>query len=347
MEFKKGVSVVICCYNSAAKISPTLAHLAVQKTDNLFWEIVVVNNASKDNTKEVALCEWNRLNSAVEFNIVDQDIPGLSAARDKGIAESKYEYILFCDDDNWLQEDFLQRSYHLMEEYPAVGILGGQSEAAADIPIPEWFSKKSLVFAVGKQGVHSGQLKGVDQNLYGACMMVRRSGLRLLDICGFSFLNSGRFGDKLTGGEDIELGKAFKLANYQLYYDESLRFKHYMPADRVNWPYFLRLGRGSASSGIPVFVYDLFLKNGSLTKSEFKSAYWKYVIIVGLKIVKRPFALYKYLKGSAKEGDLSYFEMMRLVETLNVFKSKYSFAEYCFDQIKKFKENIKRVTAIV
>ncbi|WP_066834351.1 glycosyltransferase family 2 protein [Rufibacter ruber] len=343
MEFKKGISVVICCYNSATKISHTLAHLAAQKANTLSWEIVVVNNASKDNTRDVAVKAWHDLNSDVTFTIVDQDIPGLSAARDKGIATASYEYILFCDDDNWLQEDFLQRAFNCMEQNPAIGILGGQSEAAADILIPEWFSNKSLVFAVGKQAAKSGLLRGVNQNLYGACMVVRRSGLQVLDNCGFSFLNSGRFGDKLTGGEDIELGKAFRLANYQLYYDESLKFKHYMPADRINWPYFLRLGKGSASSGIPIFIYDQFLRKGSITKREFRVTYWKYVGVVGLKIAKRPFTFLKYIKGNAKEGDLAYFEMMRLVETWNVFSTRYTFAEYCFEQIKKFKEKVYKL----
>ncbi len=113
---RKGVSVVICCYNSAKLLPVTLEHLSRQKTRSYVdWEVVIVNNASTDNTSEVAAMEWKKYPDCKgSLKIAYQPIPGLAAAREKGIEESKYEYIVFCDDDNWLDENFVQNVVRLM-----------------------------------------------------------------------------------------------------------------------------------------------------------------------------------------------------------------------------------------
>ncbi len=57
-----GASVIVCCYNSAARLPHTLAHLAGQIVpEDFFWEIILVNNASTDNTVECATAIWNKL----------------------------------------------------------------------------------------------------------------------------------------------------------------------------------------------------------------------------------------------------------------------------------------------
>ncbi|MBK6904811.1 MAG: glycosyltransferase [Saprospirales bacterium] len=57
-----GVSVVVCCYNSSARLPATLEHLAHQSLPaGLPVEVIVVDNNSKDRTAETALGEWERL----------------------------------------------------------------------------------------------------------------------------------------------------------------------------------------------------------------------------------------------------------------------------------------------
>ena len=46
-----GVSIVICCHNSAKLLPRTLEHLRAQEVDSTIpWEVIVVDNASTDNT---------------------------------------------------------------------------------------------------------------------------------------------------------------------------------------------------------------------------------------------------------------------------------------------------------
>src|SRR4051794_28120754 len=99
MSKNDGVSMVICCYNSSARITATLEHLAAIKTD-IPWEIVLVDNLSDDDTKEKALYAWNN-NPLARLKVVDEKNRGLMNARITGVRNASYSIISFIDDDNW------------------------------------------------------------------------------------------------------------------------------------------------------------------------------------------------------------------------------------------------------
>src|SRR6478609_956988 len=87
-----GISVVICCYNSATRIQETLHFLFLQKTPPGFnYEIILVNNASTDNTKEKILAALQESNKETSVIVVDETTPGLASARKKGLETSRYE----------------------------------------------------------------------------------------------------------------------------------------------------------------------------------------------------------------------------------------------------------------
>src|SRR5262245_13852353 len=124
-ETSCGVSIIICCHNSAARLPETLAHLAVQKTPpNLPWEVVIVDNASTDDTAEAARTFWPK-DHPRPLRIVREESLGLSQARIKGLAEARYEYITFADDDNWLCPEWIQTVAATFQLHPEVGMLSG------------------------------------------------------------------------------------------------------------------------------------------------------------------------------------------------------------------------------
>src|SRR5438874_1022703 len=101
--YKDGISVIICCYNSSARLPKTLEYLASQEVPlNIYWEVIIVNNNSSDDTVIVAQKEWAKYKLRVPFKVVDENVAGTIHARKRGIAEASYELLLFCDDDNWL-----------------------------------------------------------------------------------------------------------------------------------------------------------------------------------------------------------------------------------------------------
>ena len=336
-----GISVIICCYNSSSRLPETLMHLANQSLpEKINWELIVVNNASTDNTASVAEIEWAKYNLEISLRVVDQPIPGQSAARDKGYEVANHEYLLYVDDDNWLKPDYLVNAYEIMQQHPNIGILGGQCEAAFEINPPLWFSEKQSIYAVGKQGAHSGPLSSKNNYLYGAGCVIRKSAWETLRRQNFVFLTKGRTGKQLAAGDDVELNKAIRMLGYDLWYDERLQFTHFMSAGRLNWDYLIRIGKGSASSSLPLMVYDYFLstKNNSLT--DFTLMYWRAIFkrLAGLLI--RPHILIRSFFIRKREGDLEAFDAMRSLILLRRLIGSFGEAKSYFRQVNKLKENI-------
>ena len=124
----KGVSVIVSCHNSSDRLPPTLKHLGSQKTNTeIAWEIIVIDNASSDNTQRCARKILSQYN--IPFKIIEEPQLGLSYARRRGIMESNYDFIIFCDDDNWLNSEYVQRVYYLLDKYSDIGVLGGNGTA--------------------------------------------------------------------------------------------------------------------------------------------------------------------------------------------------------------------------
>lgn len=101
-------SLILCTYNREHWIGDAIQSLLDLRTDgSVNYEIIVVDNASTDNTPEVIADIAKRADRPVRY--VRETRQGPSAARNRGIAESTGEWLAFIDDDeradpNWLVE---------------------------------------------------------------------------------------------------------------------------------------------------------------------------------------------------------------------------------------------------
>src|SRR5450432_4205638 len=103
----RGVSIVVCCHNSAARLPETLAALAAQKVPAGFpWEVVIVDTASSDDTAATAQRCWPSPPPA-PLTIVAEPSPGLSHARLAGLRASRFPIVSLVDDDNWVAPDWI------------------------------------------------------------------------------------------------------------------------------------------------------------------------------------------------------------------------------------------------
>jgi glycosyltransferase involved in cell wall biosynthesis len=253
---RSGVSIIICCYNSALRLPETLKYLSNQKVpDNLLWELIIVNNSSTDNTEETAYREWKKYNTNANFRLINEPVPGLSAAREAGIKATSYEYILFCDDDNWLEESYLATAFEIINSNKRIGILGGLGNPCCETKAPEWFEGLKAVYAVGKLANSDGDVTQIRGYVFGAGMVIRRSVYDELRNNGFKSLLSDRKGQNLTAGGDVELCYAVKMSGYQIWYSEKLKFIHFIPAGRLTSQYLFKLFEGIGNAQIVLSVY--------------------------------------------------------------------------------------------
>ncbi len=91
------LSVILCVYNGADRMSGQLDALLDQTWDQA-WDIVIVDNGSTDATAAVAAAYAQR---DPRISVVDaSDRRGLSHARNVGVARSRGRAVAFCDDDD-------------------------------------------------------------------------------------------------------------------------------------------------------------------------------------------------------------------------------------------------------
>jgi len=316
---QKSVSILVCFYNAAHKLPKTLEHIKKLDISNITeCELILVNNNSNDDSCTIIQNEMKGFN-LFPWKIVDEPNPGLSNARLRGIAESQYEFLLFCDDDNWLAKDYIHNAISILTSNSNIAVLGGFGEAVSDIEFPEWFNRHKNFYAVGEQFPYNGKVFGVRNVVYGAGMIVRREAWEYIISKGFTFFTLGRTGKSLSSGEDSEMCLAFQIAGFDIWYDDSLRFKHYIEPKRLTENYFKKLQKGMSSSGYVTQFYRRYLFG---YKPHVTKYFW------------------------LKELIYTLFEIVKNFKTFSLFlqsRNRILFLLYLLHERKKYNENVNKL----
>ncbi len=322
----KGVSLIICCYNSSVRLQKTLDALAKQECNpDLSWEIIIVDNNSSDNTPEIAADIWKKSGLEIPFKIVAEPRQGLGHARNKGISETAYSYLLFCDDDNWLAPNYVQGVFDILESDNNIAACGGMGIPVFETEEPDWFYVYAESFALGSQEINSED--GCILNLYGAGMAVRKKVLDQLYHSGFSPILAGRTGKELSSSEDTELTYAFVLMGYELACSDELKFFHYLPKERLTFDYLKRLHIAFGDDGP---IRNLYYAYVSKRKFHTRLTNWN------LHFILNVYRFFKYLIFPPKKFGRNIYVCWNIayLKRLLSIRKKYRKLK---DQIEKIK----------
>lgn len=278
------ISVVVCTYNGSSRISACLSSLIGQVSPPTF-EILVVDNASDDGTEDQVVNQLGSSFFSGQWKVIREQKVGLVHARLAGLKEAKFGWVMFCDDDNVLAPDFLQKAQETIGSDSRLGVLGSLGIPEFMGPKPDWFDRYASSFAVGPQLV--GEEKGNQLVfVYGAGSIYRKMPILELFKNGFQPVISDRKGNELISGGDVEWCWLMQLLDYKIAYSSKLQFTHQLPASRLTWEYYIRLKRGiSASAGL-LSAYTYY------TSSSFRS-FLGFVFNYNFKSIR---ALLLYLK---------------------------------------------------
>jgi glycosyltransferase involved in cell wall biosynthesis len=321
----KGVSVIVCCYNSAERLPKTIEHLAKQVVpETIPWEIVLVDNASTDNTATVAREEWVKYSiNYVHLRVVFQPKPGLTYARETGIIEAKYDVLIFCDDDNWLDRNYIANTSVIMSNNKRIGALGGRAEAVADSPLPEWFDRYKYSYASYAQAEEDGELRDKHTALFGAGMVLRKLVWNELRLRGYSPILSDRLGSMLSSGGDTELCFAIRLLGYKLWYSDTLVFKHFMPAQRLTINYLIQLNKSLAYSSARLSIHRYVLENQKINK-WILSKDFIYKLIFLIRSLYRSLIFDSNRIDKRLDLDFSFYSLRGIASLLWIVSSTYN-----------------------
>lgn len=113
-------SVVMPAYNAADFITRTLECLNVQKFND--FETLIINDGSTDNTQAV-ISEYIAAHPNLRLRLINQKNAGIAGARNRGIRESRGDYVAFLDhDDIWYSEK-LSRCREILKIFPQTAVL--------------------------------------------------------------------------------------------------------------------------------------------------------------------------------------------------------------------------------
>lgn len=262
-------SIIVCTYNRAASLQDTLAALAaLHAPADLDWEVLVVDNNSRDATRQVVETlqrDWPRL------RYVFEPAQGLSHARNRGIAEAAGEVILFTDDDVLPEPDWLATTLAGLEKYGA-DACGGYIAPIWETPPPAWLTERFYGFlAVRSDRSDDYPITASGQAPFGANMAFRR---QVFERVGPFDTTRGRKGKVLASGEDGEMFERILGAGVKVVFLGTSRVHHKVESFRLTKAYFRRWrfqtsrniaqSRGLAGErrllNIPLFVFPQFLR---------------------------------------------------------------------------------------
>ena len=117
-------SVIIPLYNKAPYIRKALESIVAQTYSD--WDCIIIDDGSTDESLTVVNKYIQSVNSEKRIvnciRVISQENSGVAAARNRGVRESRGEYVCFLDADDWWVPNFLEDMDRLIKEYPDAGL---------------------------------------------------------------------------------------------------------------------------------------------------------------------------------------------------------------------------------
>jgi len=226
------ISIILCTHNRAELLGPCLELLLGQKGHSSY-EIIVVDNASTDNTAEVIR---DFFKSDPQGRLVHEFEPeiGKSYALNRALKLARGGILLFTDDDVLVGTDWVNNMADAFKANDADGV-GGKILPEWKTERPEWFSRALYPnLALIDYGDDTFVINN-DRPYYGANMAFRRL---VFEKIGNFKTHLGRKGKLLLGNEDTELCKRAMKAGFRLIYNPNACVHHIIQDDRMTKKYF-------------------------------------------------------------------------------------------------------------
>jgi len=212
--------------------------------------MLLVDNRSDELISDRIDVAWH-----AQARIIREETLGLTAARLRGIREAKGNLLVFVDDDNILDPDFLNVALRTMEEKPFLGSWSGQCHPEFETTPPEWTRRYwgNLVIREFHRDVWSNLPRLPESMPCGAGLCVRREvALRYVDLheSGKRPFQLDRNGKSLLSGGDNDLAACACDVGLGVGLISSLKLTHLISAERLTEDHLARLCEGIYRSAV-------------------------------------------------------------------------------------------------
>ncbi|MCF6150676.1 MAG: glycosyltransferase [Candidatus Kuenenia sp.] len=320
-------SIIIPTRNRSKWITSAIQSFVEQDFPASRCEIIVVDNGSTDNTREIAeqAASLNKNN----IRYIYEPEPGLLSGRHRGASEAKGDILVFVDDDIEAVNGWLSA---IMAEFEdeSVHMVGGTSLPMYDIDPPKWIDKycswKEDQLTCGSlsllnKGNERMEIEPVF--VWGLNFAIRRK--TLFELGGFHPDNIPKHLQHFQGDGETGLALKVKEKGLKALYTPGAKVYHYIPRERLTVTYFenrffyqgvcdsytqIRKNEGIANIKIPDYqTFDQFSPN--------LSAYDQYKEII-----------YKRIHNAYVDGFIFHQESVRKSKTLLKWVLRENYFDY-------------------
>lgn len=233
-------SLAICTYNRATLLRQALQSLADSKAPADQWELLLIDNNSRDGTSVAAHSFHDRL----PLRYIFERKQGLSLARNRALRECRGDVVLFTDDDLTFDKDWLLRYDQAFSSKQAAGWFGGRILPRWPNGCPKWLHDESMALISGllvRYDLGPGDRPyGVsDPAPFGASFALRRG---VFEQVGGFRPDLGVRGDSPGRGEEAEYFRRVQSAGHDGYYVGGASAWHWQDTARFQWLYLYRYG---------------------------------------------------------------------------------------------------------
>ena len=232
------LSLIIPTHNRSERLIAALESVIRQDLPAADWECVIVSNNSTDDTV-ARFGDFAARYPGLNLRLVTEDGPGVSYARNRGIAETSAPLLVFIDDDERINPGFLRAYADFFDAHPDAVVAGGRIIAEYVTGRPAWLSKYTempianpMDFGDAVRPFPAGRVPG------GGNMAFRRSAA--LRYGGFD-PSLGRVGRMLIGGEENDFFERLMRGGETCWYVPGAVMWHIIPPEKLTESYFRRL----------------------------------------------------------------------------------------------------------
>jgi glycosyltransferase involved in cell wall biosynthesis len=236
------VTVAIPTYNRADFLRQTLTGIAGQQFPRDHFEVLVIDNNSRDHTRAVVE-EFAQVRPAPRY--LQEARQGLDHARNRAIAEARGDIILFADDDILVRPDWIaQMVVPLLADHSRrIGAVGGEVIPVFPDGLPEWVREWHAPLAFRNDtGPLDAKHSPMGANLAFPKWVFEELGL-------FHTALDRAAGNYFSGG-DSEMIRRVRQAGYEVWFASAAAVEHQMPSNRTTFRYAARHAFDSARSRV-------------------------------------------------------------------------------------------------
>jgi glycosyltransferase involved in cell wall biosynthesis len=230
------VSVILCTYNRCELLGKALESVAASAMpDSVEWEVLIVDNNSRDQTREVAqaFCDQH----PGRFRYLFEGCQGKSHALNTAIREARGNILAFMDDDVTVDPAWLNNLTSGLRDGDWAGA-GGRIILQWPPTIPKWLSVDGPMarhaFPAFDQGERAKELVGPP---FGTNMAFKKE---IFEKHGGFRTDLGPTTGSEIRGEDTEFGRRVIAKGERLRYEPAALVFHPVPENRISKEHLLK-----------------------------------------------------------------------------------------------------------